>query len=79
MAADEPTPEQLEQLARSVAMSPHLSRSDQHAIVTSLRMLAALQRAQNRHPAAISEERRRHRSAERLPSSDMPTSRGSDT
>ena len=42
---DNPTPEQLEQLARSVAMSGVLGDRDRIDVVTALRRLAEIDRA----------------------------------
>jgi hypothetical protein len=36
----EPTPEHLEQLARSLAMSPSLTDADRHAVIDALRAAA---------------------------------------
>ena len=49
---DEPTPEELEQLARSVAMSGVLGDRDRLDVVAALRRLAEIDKAVNRHPAA---------------------------
>ena len=48
---DEPTPEELEQIARSVAMSGALGDRDRIDIVTALRRLAELDKATRRHPS----------------------------
>ena len=48
---DDPTPEDLEQLARSVAMSGVLGDRDRLDVVVALRRLAAIDKAKGRHPA----------------------------
>ena len=48
---DEQTPEDLEQLARSVAMSGVLGDRDRLDVVAALRRLAELEKATRRHPA----------------------------
>ena len=48
---DEPTPEELEQLARSVAMSGALGDRDRIDVVSALRRLAEIDKATRRHPA----------------------------
>ena len=48
---DEPTPEDLEQLARSVAMSGVLGDRDRLDVVAALRRLADIDKATKRHPA----------------------------
>ncbi len=45
----DPTPEDLEQLARSVAMSTSLGEADRLAVIEALRELAD---AKSRHPAS---------------------------
>ena len=49
---DEPTPEDLEQLARSVAMSGVLGDRYRLDVVAALRRLAEIDKSVNRHPAA---------------------------
>ena len=49
---DDPTPEDLEQLARSVAMSGVLGDRDRLDVVTALRRLAEIDKAKRRHPSA---------------------------
>ncbi len=48
---DEQTPEELEQLARSVAMSYVLGDRDRRDVVIALRRLAAIEKATARHPS----------------------------
>ena len=48
---DEPTPEELEQLARSVAMSGALGDRDRLDVVAALRRLADIEKATRRHPS----------------------------
>lgn len=48
---DEPTPEDLEQLARSVAMSGVLGDRDRLDVVIALRRLAEIEKTARRHPA----------------------------
>jgi hypothetical protein len=48
---DDPTPEDLEQLARCVAMSGVLGDRDRLDVVAALRRLAELDKATKRHPA----------------------------
>ena len=48
---DDPTPEDLEQLARSVAMSGVLGDRDRLDVVAALRRLADIDKATRRHPA----------------------------
>jgi hypothetical protein len=48
---DDPTPEDLEQLARSVAMSYVLGDRDRLDVVTALRRLAEIDKATRRHPS----------------------------
>lgn len=48
---DEPTPEDLEQLARSVAMSGVLGDRDRLDVVVALRRLAEIDKATRRHPS----------------------------
>ena len=48
---DVPTPEDLEQLARSVAMSGVLGDRDRLDVVTALRRLAEIDQAKRRHPS----------------------------
>jgi hypothetical protein len=45
------SPEELEQLARSIAMSPHLGDRDRRDVIDALRRLAAIEAAKRRHPA----------------------------
>ncbi|HUS43595.1 MAG TPA: hypothetical protein VMY16_13100 [Ilumatobacteraceae bacterium] len=45
-------PEELEQLARSVAMSGVLGDRDRIDVVTALRRLAEIDKATRRHPSA---------------------------
>ena len=49
--ADKQTPEDLEQLARSVAMSGALGDRDRLDVVIALRRLAEIDKATRRHPA----------------------------
>ena len=49
---DGPTPEELEQLARSVAMAGVLGDRDLLDVVAALRRLADIEKAVRRHPAA---------------------------
>ena len=49
---DDPTPEELEQLARSVAMSGVLGDRDRLEVVAALRRLADIDKAKRRHPSA---------------------------
>lgn len=44
-------PEQLEQVARSLAMAPVLGERDRHAVIDALRRLAVIERAKRRHPS----------------------------
>ncbi|MGI9576656.1 MAG: hypothetical protein ACR2OH_00465 [Microthrixaceae bacterium] len=44
-------PEELEQLARSVAMAPVLGDRDRQAVIDALRRLAEVERAKRRHPS----------------------------
>lgn len=55
---DEPTPEQREQLARSVPMRGVLGDRDRIDVVAALRRLADIEKATRRHPS------NRHRPAE---------------
>jgi len=48
---DDPTPEDLEQFARSVAMSGVLGDRDRLDVVVALRRLAELDKATKRHPS----------------------------
>jgi hypothetical protein len=48
---DDPTPEELEQIARSLAMAPHLGERDRQAVIEALRRLAEIERAKRRHPS----------------------------
>ena len=48
---DEPTPEDLEQLARSVAMSGVLGDRDRIDVVAALRRLADIEKATKRQPS----------------------------
>ena len=48
---DDPTREDLEQLARSVAMSGVLGDRDRLDVVTALRRLADIDKSKRRHPA----------------------------
>ena len=48
---DKPTPEDLEQLARSVAMSGVLGDRDRIGVVAALRRLAEIDKAVRRHPS----------------------------
>jgi hypothetical protein len=48
---DEQNPEDLEQLARSVAMSGALGDRDRLDVVAALRRLAEIDKATRRHPA----------------------------
>ncbi len=48
---DEPTPEDREQLARSVAMSGALGDCDRLDVVVALRRLAEIDTAKRRHPS----------------------------
>jgi hypothetical protein len=48
---DEPSPEDLEQLARSVAMSGVLGDRDRLDVVAALRRLADIDKAVKRHPS----------------------------
>jgi hypothetical protein len=47
----DPTPEELEQLARSVAMSAQLGDRDRQDVIDALRRLAAIDKAKRRHPS----------------------------
>ena len=49
---DDPTPEDLEQLARSVAMSGVLGDRDRLDVVAALRRLSEIDKATRRHPSA---------------------------
>jgi hypothetical protein len=49
---DDPTPEQLEQLARSIAMSGNLGDRDRRDVIDALRRLAEIDKAKRRHPSA---------------------------
>jgi hypothetical protein len=49
---DDPTPEDLEQLARSVAMSGVLGDRDRIEVVAALRRIAEIDKAKRRHPSA---------------------------
>ena len=49
--SDEPTPEDLEQLARSVAMSGVLGDRDRLDVVAALPRLADIEKATKRHPS----------------------------
>jgi hypothetical protein len=46
-----PDPEELEQLARSLAMAPVLRDRDRQAVIDALRRLATIERSKRRHPA----------------------------
>ena len=48
---DEPTPEDLDQLARSVAMSGVLGDRDRLDVVVALRRLAEIDKTKRRHPS----------------------------
>jgi hypothetical protein len=48
---DDPTPEDLEQLARSVAMSGALGDRDRLDVVAALRRLAEIDKAVRHHPS----------------------------
>jgi hypothetical protein len=48
----DPTPEDLEQLARSVAMSGVLGDRDRLDVVVALRRLAEIDKAKRRHPSS---------------------------
>ena len=48
---DAPTPEDLEQLARSVAMAGHLGDRDRQDVIDALRRLAEIDKAKRRHPS----------------------------
>ena len=48
---DDLTPEDIEQLARSVAMSGVLGDRDRIDVVTALRRLADIEKAKRRHPS----------------------------
>jgi hypothetical protein len=48
---DNPTPEDLEQLARSVAMSGVLGERDRLEVVIALRRLAEIEKTKRRHPS----------------------------
>jgi len=43
-------PEELEQLARSLAMAPVLGERGRHDVIDALRRLAEVERAKHRHP-----------------------------
>ena len=45
------TPEELEQLARSVAMSAHLGDRDRQDVFDALRRLAKFDKEKRRHPS----------------------------
>jgi hypothetical protein len=49
---DDPTPEDLEQLARSVAVSGVLGDRDRLELVAALRRLADIDKATRSHPSA---------------------------
>ncbi len=49
---DDPTPEDLEQLARSVTMSGVLGDRDRLDVVAALRRLSEIDKATRRHPSA---------------------------
>ena len=44
-------PEELEQLARSLAMAPVLGERDRQAVIDALRRLAEINKAKRRHPS----------------------------
>jgi hypothetical protein len=44
-------PEELEQLARFLAMAPVLGQRDRQAVINALRRLAEIDKAKRRHPA----------------------------
>ena len=44
-------PEELEQLARSLAMAPVLGERDRQAVIDALRRLADIERSKRRHPS----------------------------
>ena len=48
---DDPSPEDLEQLARSVAMSGVLGDRDRLEVVAALRRLAEVEKAKRRYPS----------------------------
>ena len=48
---DDVDPEELEHLARSIAMSGNLGDRDRRDVIDSLRRLAAIERSKRRHPA----------------------------
>ncbi|HYN34862.1 MAG TPA: hypothetical protein VES40_19715 [Ilumatobacteraceae bacterium] len=54
---DDPTPEHLEQLAPSVAMSGVLGKRDRLDVVMALRRLAAIDRTSKRHPSNLDRRR----------------------
>ena len=49
---DEPTPENIEQLARSVAMSGNLGDRDRRDVIDALPRLAEIDQATRRHPSS---------------------------
>jgi hypothetical protein len=70
---DTPTPEQLEQLARSVAMSGVLGDRDRLDVVVALRRLAEIDKAKRRHPLAGSGCRQQTRLLHGFPTSARST------
>lgn len=46
-------PEELEQLARSVAMSAQLGDRDRQEVIDALRRLAEIDKAKRRHPSSV--------------------------
>ncbi len=55
---DNPTPEDLEQFARPVAMSGVLGDRDRLDVVIALRRLAEIEKAAKRHPSSRGADRR---------------------
>jgi hypothetical protein len=49
---DDPTPEQLERLARSIAMSGNLGDRDRRDVIDALRRLAEIDKATRRQPTS---------------------------
>jgi hypothetical protein len=49
---DAPTPEDLEQLVRSLAVSGSLGEHNRQVVAEALRRLAEIERATRRHPSA---------------------------
>ncbi len=50
---DTPPPGELEQIARSLAISPSLGQHDRQVVIDSLRRLAEIDATRRRHPSQI--------------------------